>query len=234
MPAAPDAPLVLTVEDDPRMRALLRSVFCASGFRTLEAGNLQEGLEFATNARPQMIVVDLGLPDGNGADLIRRVRQWSSIPIFVLSGCDRSQEKVDGLNAGADDYVTKPFAPEELVARVRAALRRAAARGRPAPTASFETGELRVDMIRSVVTVRGRKISLTPTEYRLLLVLVQQAGSVVTHERLLARVWGPSKIECSHYAHIYMTHLRRKLEPDPMNPVYLLTETGIGYRLAMH
>jgi two-component system KDP operon response regulator KdpE len=181
-----------------------------------------------------MIIVDLGLPDGNGADLIRRVRQWSSVPIFVLSGCDRSQEKVAGLDAGADDYVTKPFAPDELVARLRSSLRRRAARGRPVASSSFETGELSVDLMRRVVTVRGRKISLTPTEYRLLVGLVDQAGSVVTHERLLAQVWGPNKSGCTHYVHVYMTHLRRKLEPDPMNPVYLLTETGIGYRLATH
>lgn len=216
------------------MRALLRSVLRASGFRTLEAGNLKDGLEFATSTLPQLIVVDLGLPDGHGADLIRRVREWSSIPIFVLSGCDRAQDKVDGLNAGADDYVTKPFAPEELVARARAALRRMAARDRPVATATFETGELRIDMIRRLVTVRDRRIYLTPTEYRLLVVLAHQAGNVVTHERLLADVWGPNKIDCIHYAHIYMTHLRRKLEPDPMSPIYLLTETGIGYRLATH
>jgi two-component system KDP operon response regulator KdpE len=204
----------------------------ANGFRTLEAGTLKDGVEFATSTLPQIIVVDLGLPDGKGTELIRRVREWSSIPIFVLSGCDRSHDKVAGLNAGADDYVTKPFAPDELVARVRAALRRMAARDRPLATASFETGDLCVDMIRRVVTVRGRKVYLTPTEYRLLVALVHQAGSVVTHERLLSEVWGPSKTECIHYAHIYMTHLRRKLEPDPMNPVYLMTETGIGYRLA--
>ncbi len=230
--APQDLPLVLIVEDDPRMRALLRSVLRANGFRTLEAGTLKDGVEFATSTLPQIIVVDLGLPDGKGTELIRRVREWSSIPIFVLSGCDRSHDKVAGLNAGADDYVTKPFAPDELVARVRAALRRMAARDRPLATASFETGDLCVDMIRRVVTVRGRKVYLTPTEYRLLVALVHQAGSVVTHERLLSEVWGPSKTECIHYAHIYMTHLRRKLEPDPMNPVYLMTETGIGYRLA--
>lgn len=228
-----DLPLILIVEDDPRMRALLRSVLRGNGFRTLEADNLKDGLEIAVNALPQFIFVDLGLPDGNGTDLIRRVREWSSIPIFVLSGHDRLQEKVAGLNAGADDYLTKPFVPDELLARVRAALRRMAARDRPVATASFETGELRVDLIRRIVTVQGQRVYLTPTEYRLLVVLVRQAGCVVTHERLLSEVWGPSKAEFIHYTHIYMTHLRRKLEPDPMNPVYLLTETGIGYRLSM-
>jgi two-component system KDP operon response regulator KdpE len=186
----------------------------------------------AVNALPQLIVVDLGLPDGEGVDLIRRVREWSSVPIFVLSARDRLAEKVAGLNAGADDYLTKPFAADELLARVRAAIRRMAARDRPVATTSFETGDLRIDLIRRLVSVRGRRIFLTPTEYRLLVVLVQHAGCVVTHETLLSEVWGPSKAEFIHYAHIYMTHLRRKLEPDPMNPVYLLTETGVGYRLS--
>ncbi len=214
------------------MRGLLRSVLRANGFRTLEADTLQGGLEIAVNALPHFIFVDLGLPDGDGADLIRRVREWSSVPIFILSGQDRLQAKVAGLNAGADDYLTKPFVPDELLARVRAALRRMAARERPVATACFETGELRIDLIRRLVSVQGRRIYLTPTEYRLLVVLVQYAGCVVTHERLLSEVWGPNKSEFVHYTHIYMTHLRRKLEPDPINPVYLLTETGIGYRLS--
>ncbi len=228
-----DLPLLLVVEDDPRMRGLLRSVLRAHGFRTLEADTLKGGLEIAVNALPQLIFVDLGLPDGDGVDLIRRVREWSSIPIFVLSGRDRLHEKVAGLNAGADDYLTKPFVPNELLARVRAALRRMAARDRPGATTFFETRDLRIDMIRRIVSVRGQRIYLTPTEYRLLVVLVQQAGCVVTHERLLSEVWGPSKADCIHYTHVYMTHLRRKLEPDPMNPIYLLTETGIGYRISL-
>ena len=227
-----DFPLVLIVEDDPRMRGLLRSVLRANGYRTLEAGTAKDGLEIAVNALPHLIVVDLGLPDGDGTDLIRRVREWSSVPVFVLSGRDHLHEKVAGLNAGADDYLTKPFVAEELLARVRAALRRMTARDRPVATASFQSGDLRIDLIRRLVTVRGHRIYLTPTEYRLLVVLVQNAGCVVTHERLLAEVWGPSKADFVHYTHIYMTHLRRKLEPDPMNPVYLLTETGIGYRLS--
>jgi two-component system KDP operon response regulator KdpE len=227
-----ELPLVLVVEDDPRMRVLLRSVLRANGFRTLEADTVKGGLEIAVNALPQLIFVDLGLPDGDGVELIRRVREWSSIPIFVLSGRERLQEKVAGLNAGADDYLTKPFVSDELLARVRAALRRTAARDRPVATAYFETRELRIDMIRRIVSVRGQRIYLTPTEYRLLVVLVQQAGCVVTHKRLLSEVWGPSKADFIHYTHIYMTHLRRKLEPDPMNPIYLLTETGIGYRIA--
>jgi two-component system KDP operon response regulator KdpE len=204
----------------------------ANGFRTLEADTLKGGLEIAVNALPQLIVVDLGLPDGDGVELIRRVREWSSVPIFVLSGRERLQEKVAGLNAGADDYLTKPFVPDELLARVRAALRRMAARDRPVATAVFETGDLRIDMIRRIVSVRGQRIYLTPTEYRLLVVLVRQAGCVVTHEHLLSEVWGPGKADFIHYTHIYMTHLRRKLEPDPMNPIYLLTETGIGYRIS--
>jgi two-component system KDP operon response regulator KdpE len=227
-----DLPLLLVVEDDPRIRGLLRSVLRANGFRTLEADTVKSALEIAVNALPNLIFVDLGLPDGDGVDLIRRVREWSSVPIFVLSGRERLHEKVAGLNAGADDYLTKPFVPEELLARVRAALRRMAARDRPVATASFETGDLQIDMIRRLVSVRGQRIYLTPTEYRLLIVLVQQAGCVVTHERLLSEVWGPSKADFTHYTHIYMTHLRRKLEPDPMNPIYLLTETGIGYRLS--
>jgi two-component system KDP operon response regulator KdpE len=214
------------------MRGLLRSVLRANRFRTLEADTLKGGLEIAVNALPQLIFVDLGLPDGDGVDLIRRVREWSSVPIFVLSGRERLQEKVAGLNAGADDYLTKPFVRDELLARVRAALRRTAVRDRPLATASFETGELHIDMIRRIVNVRGQRIYLTPTEYRFLVVLVQHAGSVVTHERLLSEVWGPSKADFIHYTHIYMTHLRRKLEPDPMNPMYLLTETGIGYRIS--
>ena len=227
-----DLPLLLVVEDDPRMRGLLRSVLRANGFRTLETDTLKGGLEMAVNALPQFILVDLGLPDGDGVELIRRVREWSSVPIFVLSGRDRLYEKVAGLNAGADDYLTKPFVPDELLARVRGALRRVAARDRPVATACFETGDLRIDLIRRIVSVRGLRICLTPTEYRLLVVLVHHAGCVVTHERLLSEVWGPRKADCVNYTHIYMTHLRRKLEPDPMNPVYLLTETGIGYRLS--
>jgi two-component system KDP operon response regulator KdpE len=220
------------VEDDARIRGLLRSVLRANGFRTLEADTSKDGLEIAVNALPQLIFVDLNLPDGDGVDLIRRIREWSSIPIFILSGRDRLHEKVAGLNAGADDYLTKPFAPDELLARVRAALRRMAARDRPVATASFETGDLRIDFIRRLVSVRGQRIYLTPTEYRLLVVLVQHADRVVTHQRLLLEVWGPRKADFIHYAHIYMTHLRRKLELDPMNPVYLLTETGVGYRLS--
>jgi two-component system KDP operon response regulator KdpE len=227
-----EQPLLLLVEDEARTRALLRSVLRANGFRTLEADTLKGGLEIAVNALPQLIFVDLGLPDGDGTDLIRRVREWSSVPICVLSGQDRLHDKVAGLDAGADDYLTKPFIPDELLARVRAALRRMAARDRPVAATSFETGDLRIDLIRRLVSVRGQRIYLTPTEYRLLVVLVQHAGSVVTHERLLSEVWGPGKAEFIHYTHIYMTHLRRKLEPDPMDPVYLLTETGIGYRLA--
>ncbi len=228
-----DQPLLLVVEDEPRMRGLLRSVLRANGFRTLEADTLKGGLEIAANALPEFIFVDLGLPDGDGTDLIRRVREWSSVPICVLSGQDQLHDKVAGLDAGADDYLTKPFVPDELLARVRAALRRMAARDRSVATTSFETGDLRIDLIRRLVSVRGQRIYLTPTEYRLLVVLVRHAGCVVTHERLLAEVWGPSKAEFVHYTHIYMTHLRRKLEPDPMDPVYLLTETGIGYRLSV-
>jgi len=190
---AQDLPLLLVVEDDARIRGLLRSVLRANGFRTLEADTSKDGLEIAVNALPQLIFVDLNLPDGDGVDLIRRIREWSSIPIFILSGRDRLHEKVAGLNAGADDYLTKPFAPDELLARVRAALRRMAARDRPVATASFETGDLRIDFIRRLVSVRGQRIYLTPTEYRLLVVLVQHADRVVTHQRLLLVFGDPAK-----------------------------------------
>jgi len=186
-------PTAVLVEDEHQIRRFVRTSLETEGWNVFEAETLKSGLIEAGTRKPDLVILDLGLPDGDGVDLIRRIREWSSIPIFILSGRDRLHEKVAGLNAGADDYLTKPFAPDELLARVRAALRRMAARDRPVATASFETGDLRIDFIRRLVSVRGQRIYLTPTEYRLLVVLVQHADRVVTHQRLLLVFGDPAK-----------------------------------------
>ena len=227
-----DTPLVLIVEDDARMRRLLRSIVRAHGFRTAEAASLKQGVELAANARPDVAVLDLMLPDGDGVDLVRRVRDWSRMPIVVLTVQDQQRDKVRALDAGADDYVTKPFGAEELMARVRAVLRRAMAVERADAGGPLIVGDLQVDLVRRLVKVRGQPVRLTPTEYRLLAVLFRNAGAVVTHQRLLQEVWGPHKTDQIHYARIYMVALRRKLEANPLMPRYLLTEPGVGYRLA--
>jgi two-component system, OmpR family, KDP operon response regulator KdpE len=223
--------LVLIVEDDARTRSLLRSVIRGHGYRSIEADSLAKGIDAAMQARPDLLILDLCLPDGHGIELVARVRQWSSLPIIVLSAHDRPHQKVQALDMGADDYQTKPFDAAELLARVRAALRRTAKGAIQDTSGVFRAGELLVDLVQRRVTMRGLAIRLTPIEYRLLLVLIRHAGSVVTQQRLLAEVWGPQKADRTHYARIYMAALRRKLELDPVRPRYLLTDTGVGYRL---
>ena len=178
-----------------------------------------------------VIVADLGLPDGDGLDVIRRTRRWSSTPIVVLSARSDESNKIAALDAGADDYVTKPFAMGELLARLRVALRHGAARAGAPSKAIFQVRELEVDLVQRRVALQGVEIHLTPIEYRLLTTLIKRAGLVVTHVDLLREVWGPGKVDQPHYLRIYMAGLRRKLEVDPARPTYLLTETGIGYRL---
>jgi two-component system KDP operon response regulator KdpE len=230
------APIAVVIEDEPQIRRFVRSALEAQGWQVHEAGTLRQGLAEAGTRKPDLLVLDLGLPDGDGADLIRDVRSWSQVPIVVLSARSDESDKIAALDAGADDYLTKPFGVGELMARVRANLRRpravpgdiAAAGG---PETVFRFGEVEVDGAARLVRRQGTEVHLTPIEYRLLLVLVTHAGRVLTHRQLLREVWGPSHAEQSHYLRIYMGNLRRKLEVDPAQPRHLLTETAVGYRL---
>jgi two-component system KDP operon response regulator KdpE len=221
-------PLVLVVEDDAQVRRFLRAALTSHGFRLVEAETLREGEQLATSHNPDVFLLDLGLPDGDGIDLARRVREWSRAPIIVLSARGREEDKVNALDAGADDYLTKPFGVNELLARLRVALRHA----RATPTAEpvLEAGPLRVDLARREVTVDGREIRLTPTEFKLLALLARHAGKVLTHRQILREVWGPNATE-AHWVRVHMAELRKKVEPDPARPRLLVTEPGVGYRL---
>jgi two-component system KDP operon response regulator KdpE len=218
------------VEDEPEIRRFLRTSLGAEGYRVVEAESGERGVIDAGTHKPDLAIVDLGLPDMDGVEVIRRIRAWSPMPIIVLSARAREQAKIDALDAGADDYVTKPFGIGELIARIRVALRHAARTGAPATTA-LRFGKVEVDLERRKVTRDGREVHLTPIEYRLLACLAQHLGMVVTHRVLLREVWGPSHVEHTHYLRIYMKQLREKLETDPVRPRYLVTETGVGYRL---
>ncbi|MFL6576868.1 MAG: response regulator [Povalibacter sp.] len=226
-----EAPLVLVVEDEPHLQRVLRVTLETNEMRHLEAINAAEAIRRIRDQRPDLIVTDLGLPDGDGIEVIRAARALTSVPILVLSARTQEREKIAALDAGADDYVTKPFSTGELLARLRVALRHAASRVTGSADEIFETGELQVDLTRREVHMRGEPVHLTPIEYRLLVALIQRAGQVVTHNELLKAGWGPGKLDQQHYVRIYVTGLRRKLELDPAQPRYVLTETGIGYRL---
>jgi len=222
----------VVIEDEPQIRRFVRGALEDEGWLVHEAATLRDGLAAAGTRQPDLIVLDLGLPDGNGLNLIRDVRGWSSVPIIVLSARAQEADKIDALDAGADDYLTKPFGTGELLARVRANLRRPrAAAGAEDSAAPFRLGEIEVDRTARVVRRGGAEVHLTPTEYRLLLVLVNNAGRVLTQRQLLREVWGPAHSSQSHYLRIYMGHLRQKLEADPAQPRHLLTETAVGYRL---
>ena len=225
-------PLVLLIEDEPQMRRFLRAALESHDYRLVEATTSREGLAQATARSPDVILLDLGLPDGDGIDLARRIREWSATPIVVISARGKEQDKVAALDAGADDYLTKPFGTDELLARLRVALRHAARVAAPAEPV-FAVDELRVDLAARRVFARGAEIHLTPTEYKLLTALVRDAGKVVTHRQLLNEVWGPNAVEHTHYLRVYMTQLRHKLEQDPTRPRYLQTEAGVGYRLRL-
>jgi two-component system KDP operon response regulator KdpE len=224
--------VAVVIEDEPQIRRFVRGALENEGWQVHEAGTLQSGLVEAGTRKPDLLVLDLGLPDGDGVDLIRDVRAWSAVPIIVLSARVDEADKIAALDAGADDYLTKPFGVGELLARVRANLRRprAAAAGEE-PEATFRFGDIEVDHQARVVRRGGQDVHLTPIEYRLLSVLVANAGRVLTHRQLLREVWGPSHADQSHYLRIYMGHLRHKLEADPAQPRHLLTETAVGYRL---
>jgi two-component system KDP operon response regulator KdpE len=225
------APLILLIEDEPQMRRFLRAALGAQDYRLVEATTAREGLAQAAGRNPDLILLDLGLPDRDGLDLARELREWSTTPIIVLSARGREQDKVAALDLGADDYLTKPFGVEELLARIRVALRHAALPPGSAPEPIFEAGDLRVDLVRREVRRGGQEVHLTPTEYKLLSLLIRHAGKVLTHRQLLKEVWGTSYAEQSHYVRVYMAQLRQKLEADPARPRLLMTEPGVGYRL---
>ena len=212
------------------MRRFLRTALGAQDYRLAEATSAREGLALAASRNPDVILLDLGLPDRDGLDVTRELRGWSTVPIIVLSARGREQDKVAALDLGADDYLTKPFGVEELLARIRVALRHSASAG-TAPEPVFEAGDLRVDLERREVRRNGQEVHLTPTEYKLLTVLIRHAGKVLTHRQLLKDVWGVHYAGQSHYARVYMAQLRQKLEEDPSRPRLLVTEPGVGYRL---
>jgi len=222
---------IVLVEDETAIRRFLRATLQAEGHRVFEAATAAEAIVEVGSRQPDVVIVDLGLPDADGLEVIARIRDWSSVPIIVLSARGQESDKVKALDAGADDYVSKPFGPGELLARIRVALRHKAGAGRP-EDAVFTVGGLHVDLARRRVLLSGRDVHLTPIEYRLLTALVRHAGRVLTHRQLLAEVWGPSHTGEAHYVRVYMAQLRRKLEDDPARPRYLLTEPGVGYRLA--
>lgn len=231
-------PVVILIEDEVQIRRFVRSALEAEGWQVHEADTTKRGLADAGTRKPDLLIVDLGLPDGNGIDLIRDVRSWSNVPIIVLSARTNEADKIAALDAGADDYLAKPFGLGELMARVRANLRRprivsADALNDSAPQGDtiFRFGDVEINRLERLVRRAGAEVHLTPIEYRLLTVLVANVGRVITHKQLLREVWGPSHSDHNHYLRIYMGHLRQKLEVDSAQPRHLLTESGVGYRL---
>jgi two-component system KDP operon response regulator KdpE len=219
--------LVLVVDDEPQILRALQTNLRGAGYEVETAATAAEALDKAALHPPEAVMLDLILPDGSGRDVCRRFREWTDVPIIVLSAVGEEREKVAALDAGADDYITKPFGIDEVLARLRAALRRSSRPGEPV----VRVGELEVDLEKRLVTVAGRPVALTPHEFSLLRVLAQNEGKLLTHPALLRKVWGPAYGRESHYLHVYVSQLRRKIEPDPARPRYLLTEPGAGYRL---
>lgn len=224
-------PCIVVVEDEPQIRKFLRAALTGQGYRVFEATTGEDGLVEAASRQPDVLIVDLGLPDIDGLEVIARVREWSAVPIIVLSARGQEPDKIKALDIGADDYLSKPFGIGELLARMRVALRHRARVDRDSPESTLTVGDLHVDLGRRRVLVGDTEIHLTPIEYRLLATLVRYAGKVVTHRQLLRDVWGPNAADQSHYLRVYMAHLRHKLEKDPARPRYLVTEPGVGYRL---
>ncbi len=226
-------PVAILVEDERQIRRFVRTALEAEGWHVAEAETLRQGLIDAGTRKPDLIILDLGLPDGDGMEFIREVRGWSQVPIIVLSARVGEQDKIEALDGGADDYLTKPFGVGELLARVRAASRRLQAAG-AAHGSTFTFGDITVDMNLRTVQRRGEAVHLTPIEYRLLSLLIANAGKVLTHRQILREVWGPSHADDGHYVRVYMGHLRHKLEDDPAQPKHILTETAVGYRLVQN
>jgi len=223
--------VAVVIEDDGQIRRFLKATLEENGFKYVEADTAQKGLIQCETQMPDIIVLDLGLPDMDGLEVIERVREWTKVPIVVLSARGQEKDKVAALDGGADDYLTKPFGVDELMARLRVALRHAARRESSDAETVFRHKGLEVDLERRIVAVSGREVHLTPIEYRLLATLVKHAGKVLTHRQLLLEVWGPNAEFEHQYVRVYMNQLRHKLEPEPARPRYLVTETGVGYRL---
>jgi two-component system KDP operon response regulator KdpE len=230
MPAT--SPLLLLVEDELPIRRFLRAALTGEGYRLGEAETGQQALKLAAQQPPDLVVLDLGLPDIDGQEVLRRLREWLQAPIIILSVRDREQDKIAALDHGADDYLTKPFSTGELLARIRVALRHSARVDAERESSIFASGDLKVDLGARRVFVNETEVHLTPIEYKLMTSLVRHAGKVLTHRALLKEVWGPHHVDETHYLRVFMASLRRKIESDPAQPRYLLTEQGVGYRLA--
>ena len=227
------AALVLLIEDELPIRRFLRSSLADQNYRLIEAETGERALRAAAQQPPDLVILDLGLPDTDGQNVLTRLREWYQGPIIVLSARDQEQQKIMALDHGADDYLTKPFSTGELLARMRVALRHAARPTGEQDSSTFSTGELRVDLAARRVFATGQEVHLTPLEYKLLTTLIRHAGKVLTHRMLLKEVWGPHHLQETHYLRVFMASLRRKIESDPAQPQYLLTEPGVGYRLAV-
>ena len=225
-------PLVLVIEDEAQMRTFVRIALEAYGFATLEATTAADGIRQAAAHTPDLVLLDLGLPDADGSEVTRRIREWSSLPILIISARGAEASKVKALDEGADDYITKPFGAAELMARVRVALRKAGPRDVPADVVHVGN-EVRVDLANRIVVVRGKEVHFAPVEYKLLVALVKRAGRVITYRELLEQVWGSDQAQPVQTLRVYVAQLRQKLERQPARPKYLLTETGVGYRLRL-
>ena len=224
-------PLVLVVEDEAPMRRFLRAALAARSFRVAEAATAREGIVAITSQPPDVVLLDLGLPDADGIDVTKEIRGWSDVPIVVLSARGREADKVGALDAGADDYLTKPFGVDELLARLRAALRRASRGAGAEASPVIESGPLRIDLERHEVTVAGRAVRLTPIEYKILVGLARHPGRVLTHRQLIKDVWNGASGVAAHHVRVHMAELRKKIEDEPARPRILMTEPGVGYRL---
>jgi len=228
-----NSPTLIVIEDEAQIRRFLRTTLASEGYQVIEAETGKQGLSEAATRKPDLIILDLGLPDLDGVEVVKKIREWSSIPIVILSARSQESDKISALDAGADDYLVKPFGVGELLARIRVALRHVSPAANGEEDGVFTVDELKVDMTHRKVTISDAEVHLTPIEYRLLTVLIKHAGKVLTHRMLLKEVWGPNYVERAHYLRIYMGTLRHKLEKDPARPRFLLTEVGVGYRLAV-
>ena len=230
---AENAASILIIEDEPPIVRFLRATLGGHGYTFHEAATAQQGLAMAASCRPDILLLDLGLPDMDGLEVIHRLRAWSAVPIVIISARGQESDKVAALDAGADDYLTKPFGVPELMARIRVALRHAGRVGDEAESAVFVSGELKVDLAGHLVSLRNKPVSLTPIEFRLLALLVKHAGKVITQRQLLKEVWGPHLTDETTYLRVFVHQLRHKLEGNPARPKYILTEAGIGYRFRL-